>query len=161
MIVSEKTLKWALNFYPPLLFQRIWIKKFHKDFKGVEVKINNSLFNKNYNASIFGGTIFSATDPFYAILFDQIMQRKGYKCRVWLKSASIQYLKPGRTDLFFTINISDEMIKEAEQSLQNNGKFVKAYLIELFDKNGVKCAVVSNEVYLRNKFPNENQKVAI
>ncbi|WP_199118887.1 DUF4442 domain-containing protein [Pedobacter sp. ASV28] len=161
MIVSEKTLKWALSLYPPLLFQRIWVRKFHPGFRGVDVKITNSFLNRNYNGSIFGGTIYAATDPFYAILFDQLMQRKGHKCRVWLKSASIQYLKPGLTNLYFTLTITDEMIKEAEASLNEYGKFVKAYPMELFNKQGELCATVMNEVYLRTKFPNEKQRVAI
>lgn len=161
MIVSEKTLKWVMCLYPPLLFQRIWIKKFHLGFLGVDVKISNSFLNRNYNGSIFGGSIYAATDPFYAILFDQLMQRRGFKVRVWLKSASIQYLKPGLTNLYFTIKITDEMIAEAERALTEKGKFVKSYPMELFDKEGELCATVMNEIYLRTKFPGEKQKVAI
>lgn len=161
MIVSERTLKWAMCLYPPLLFQRIWVKKFHPDFLGVDVKISNSFLNRNYNGSIFGGTIYAATDPFYAILFDQLMQRRGFKVRVWLKSASIQYLKPGLTHLYFTLKITDEMIMEAEHSLNHTGKFVKSYPMELFNKQGELCATVMNEVYLRTKFPGEKQRVAI
>ena len=153
MIVSERVLKWAMCLYPPLLFQRIWVKKFHPGFRGVDVKISNSFLNRNYNGSIFGGTIYAATDPFHAILFDQLMQRKGYKVRVWLKSGSIQYLKPGLTSLHFTIKITDEMIAEAEQTIKANKKFVKTYPIELFNKNGELCATALNEVYLRQIFP--------
>jgi hypothetical protein len=161
MTVSEKTLKWAMCLYPPLLFQRIWVIKFHKSFRGVDVKISNSFLNRNYNGSIFGGTIYAATDPFYAILFDQLMQRRGFKVRVWLKSSSIQYLKPGLTNLYFTLQITDEMIADAEKALNTEGKFVKAYPMELFNKAGELCATVINEVYLRNKFPGEQQRVAI
>ncbi len=161
MIVSERTLKWAMCLYPPLLFQRIWVKRFHPDFRGVDVKITNSFLNRNYNGSIFGGTIYAATDPFYAILFDQLMQRKGFKVRVWLKSASIQYLRPGATSLHFTIQLTDEMIREAENALATEGKFVKAYPMELYDKAGELCATVMNEVYLRHQFPNEKKRVAI
>lgn len=161
MILSERALKWVMNAYPPLLFQRIWVKKFHQDFLGVDVKISNSFLNRNYNGSIFGGTIYAATDPFYAILFDQLMQRRGFKVRVWLKSAAIQYLKPGLTNLYFTLKITDEMIAEAETSLKETGKFVKSYPMELFNKQGELCATVMNEVYLRTKFPGEKQRVAI
>lgn len=161
MIVSERTLKWAMCFYPPLLFQRIWVKRFHPGFLGVDVKISNSFLNRNYNGSIFGGSIYAATDPFYAILFDQLMQRRGFKVRVWLKSASIQYLKPGLTDLYFTLKINDEMIAEAEDALTEKGKFVMAYPMELFDNKGELCATVMNEIYLRTKFPGEKKKVAI
>lgn len=136
--------------YPPMLFQRIWIKKIHKDFKGVDIKINRSLFTTNLGNSIFGGTIFSATDPFYALLFGQLMQRKGFKVTVWLKSAEIHYLKPGRTDLHYTITISDDMIDEAERKLKQDGKFVKTYAIEIFDASNELCASALNEVYVRD-----------
>ena len=77
MKVSEKTLKWVMRFYPPFFFQRIWVQRFHPGFTGVDVKISKSLLNRNYNASIFGGTIFAAADPFYALLFDQLFRRRG------------------------------------------------------------------------------------
>ena len=160
MVVSEKTLKWALCLYPPLLFQRIWVKRFHPGFRGVDVKINKSLFNKNYNGSIFGGTIYAATDPFYALLFDQLLQRRGFKVRVWLKSASIQYLKPGRKSLYFTIEVNDEMLNEAIEALNTGGKFVKAYPMEIKDAAGELCATVMNEVYVRNLYQGEQSRIA-
>lgn len=160
MKVSANTLKWALRFYPPLFFQRIWVLKFGHDFKSAEVKISKSLLNKNYNKTIFGGTIFSATDPFYALLFDQIFRKKGFKTRVWLKSASIQYLKPGNTDLYFKITVSDEDIKEAEIALNTVGKFVKTFPMEILNKHGEICAHVNNEVYLRNLYKGERETIA-
>ncbi|MEJ2881125.1 DUF4442 domain-containing protein [Pedobacter sp. GR22-6] len=160
MVVSEKTLKWAMCLYPPLLFQRIWVRKFHPGFKGADVKIAKSLFNKNYNGSIFGGTIYAATDPFYAILFDQLLQRQGFKVRVWLKSASIQYLKPGRSALYFTVVITDVMLNEAIEALNTGGKFVKAYPMEIKNKAGEVCATVMNEVYVRNLHQGEAPRIA-
>lgn len=160
MVVSEKTLKWGLCLYPPLLFQRIWVKRFHKGFRGVDVKINKSLFNKNYNGSIFGGTIYAATDPFYALLFDQLLRREGFKVRVWLKSASIQYLKPGHGDLFFTINVTDDMLNEAIEAMNTTGKFVKAYPMEITNAAGELCATVMNEIYVRNLHQGETPRIA-
>jgi len=139
-----------MRFYPPLFFQRIWVEQFHPNFKGVDVKIKHSLFNRNYNASIFGGTIYAASDPFYAILFDQILRNKGYLTRVWLKSAAIEYLKPGRTTLYFRIELSDEMIEAAEQALDTVGKFIHKFPITIVDKKGEVYAKVINEVYIRN-----------
>lgn len=150
MKISENGLKWLMRLYPPMLFQRIWVKNVHPGFRGINVKINRSLFTSNLGNSIFGGTIFSATDPFYALLFGQIMQRKGFKITVWLKSAEIQYLKPGRTDLFYTITISEKMIADADTALQTEGKFVKTYPIDIFDEQGELCATALNEVYIRN-----------
>lgn len=150
MVVSENVLKWAMRLYPPLLFQRIWVIKFHKDFRGVKVKVNKSLINNNYNSSIFGGTIFASADPFYPLLFHQVFTHKGYKVRVWLKSAEINYIKPGRTDLFFTINISETDIEKIEKVLNTTGKHVKAYPIEMYNKDGELCVTVNCEIYIRN-----------
>jgi len=160
MVISENMLKWAMRFYPPLFFQRIWVIKFEKGFTGVHVKISKSFLNINYNRTIFGGTIFSATDPFFALLFDQILQRRGMKCRVWLKSAEIRYLKPGATNLNFSISLSEEQIKEAETILGTEGKFIKAYPMNVFNSEGVLCATVINEVYIRNLFKGEEQTIA-
>lgn len=160
MIISQNTLKWVMRFYPPLFFQRIWVKKFENDFRSCTVKLSKSILNKNYNGSIFGGTIYAATDPFYALLYDQLMQRRGFKVRVWLKSASIQYLKPARSHVYFTITLTDEMIAEAEEALKQVGKFVKAYPMEIKTKDGELCATVMNEVYIRNLHQGETTSVA-
>jgi len=150
MVISERILKWALRCYPPLLLQRIWVIKFDEKFRGVQVKIARSFLNKNYNKSIFGGTIFAAADPFYPVLFHQVFTQKGYKVIAWSKSSEIQYLKPALTNLHFEIYLSDEEIEEAETILNTEGKYVKAHPIDIYDKNGELCVSVKNEVYVRN-----------
>lgn len=150
MKVSAAILKWLLRFYPPLLFQRIWVKQINKEFTSIAVKINKSIFNINYNSTIFGGTIYAATDACYPVLFHQVFTHQGYKVIVWLKYASIHYLKPGRTNLYFTISITDEDIANAKHALDNEGKFVQTYPIEIYNKQGELCAAVTSEIYIRN-----------
>ena len=150
MRLSENALKWVMRLYPPFFFQRIWVRRFDKGFTGVEVKINRSWLNRNHNGTIFGGTIFAATDPFYALLFDQQLQRKGYKTVVWLKSATVQYIKPGRTALFFRISVDGNDIREVEAALGEHGKAVKTFPVTVVDRNGDTCAIMHNEVYIRD-----------
>ena len=157
MVISAKALKWIIRFYPPLLFQRIWVISFEPDLRGVRVKVNKSMLNRNYNRSIFGGTLFAAADPFYPILFQQLLTRKGYKIIVWLKSAQIQYLKPGVDDLYFNIYIDDETLAEAEQVLNTDGKYIRTFAIEMLNKQGELCAAVNCELYVRNLLINNNQ----
>lgn len=150
MPVSEKLLKWIVRFYPPLFFQRVWVKKFDAGFRGVEVRIRKSVWNRNYNNSIFGGTIFAAADAFYPILFYKIFTQKGYRIRAWSRSSEIKYLKPGFTDLFFKIYIDDAEIAEAEDILNTVGKYAKFHPVEIYDKNGVNVASIMVEQYMRN-----------
>jgi hypothetical protein len=150
MEMSENALKWLMRFYPPFLTQRIWVKKIHKDFRQIDVKINRSLLTTNLGKSTFGGTIFSATDPFYALLLNQIVKREGMKPVVWLKSAQINYLKPADTDLHFSLKIDEELIAEMFEKLRSEGRFVKELPIHIYNNRGELCVTAMNEVYVRD-----------
>ena len=151
MKLSASLLKWVLRTYPPFFFQRIWVKRIKDDFSEIDIKINKSFLNINSNKTVFGGTIFSSLDPIHSILLVQIFKSKGMnKTIAWLKSAQINYLKPGTTDLQFTVKLKEEDIQEAFDIISNEGKVVKSFFTEIFDKNGVKCAVCENEIYIRN-----------
>jgi hypothetical protein len=126
------------------------VKEFHPEFKGVDVIVLHSLLNRNYNSSIFGGTIFSAADPFYPILFDQIFKKKGFKTQVWLKSGTIKYLKPAKSKLKFSIILTEEIIDKATQVLRSEGKFISTFHIKLYNANNEVCALIDNEIYIRD-----------
>lgn len=149
MLVSERALKWAMRFYPPLFFQRIWVLEFGEGFSSVKVKISKSILNTNYNKSIFGGTIFSATDPFYPALFHQILKRSGLNVKLWSKQTNIQFIKPGTENLYFSIYLSKEMIDEAIESLNTSGKFIKTFTVEVTNRNGDIFAITQNEIYIK------------
>jgi nitrogen regulatory protein PII len=150
MVVSENTLKWLMRLYPPLLFQRIWVRSFDKGFRGVNVKIIKSIFNKNYNGSIFGGTIFAAADPFYPVLFDRVLNTGDRKLRIWSKSSKIDFLKPALSSVSFNIVLTDADIELAIKTLNTNGKYEHCFLVEIFDYNNEVCASLMNEVYIRD-----------
>ncbi|MGN0003624.1 MAG: YiiD C-terminal domain-containing protein [Sphingobacterium composti] len=151
MKLTPSSLKWVLRTYPPFVFQRIWVRKIYDNFRGAEVKIYKSFLNINSNKTVFGGTIFSALDPMHSILLDQLFKQKGLKKTVaWLKSAKIDYLKPGTTDLTYRIQLNEDEIDEAFKTIKENGKVIKTFTTEVFDKKGTKCAVCQNEIYIRD-----------
>lgn len=153
MKVNKDLMTWALRIYPPLFFQRIWVRRILPGYRGIDVKVHYSILNRNSNGSIFGGTIFSATDPLYALLLDHIMRSRGMDVIVWLKSAKIRYIIPARSALFISIRIKEETIQEAMDSLHSSGKYVETFTIELVDRSGEVCAVAENEVYIKKKLP--------
>jgi acyl-coenzyme A thioesterase PaaI-like protein len=150
MLISEGVLKWAINLYPPLFFQRIRVIKFDKGFTGASIKVSKSILNTNYHDSIFGGTIFAAADPFYPVLFYQVLIRKGYKVKAWSRSSAIRFVKPGKTNLYFRVQISEKDISDCEDQLNTIGKFRKSFQVEIYDKNNKLCASLINEIYVRN-----------
>jgi acyl-coenzyme A thioesterase PaaI-like protein len=149
MILSERFGKFAINAYPPFVFNRIKILNIAKDYRACTIRIKKSWLNRNMNGTIFGGSLFSASDPFYAILYWQIFERKGYKIQTWLKSAEIQYLRPADKTLFLEFNISEDQILEAEESLNKIGKYKITHEIQYKAADGDVYVIAKNEVYLR------------
>ena len=79
MKLSETFGRFVLNAYPPFVLNRIRITSIAEGYRACRVKIKRSFLNRNMNGTTFGGALFSAADPFYAILYWQIFERKGYK----------------------------------------------------------------------------------
>jgi acyl-coenzyme A thioesterase PaaI-like protein len=143
------------------LFQRIWVKHIQAEFTGIDVKIYKSFLNINANKTVFGGTIFSALDPIHSLLLDQIFKSKGMDNTIaWLKSAKIEYLRPGHTDLVFSVRLSPDEIENAYQAILTKGKIIQTFTTEIFDKNGVLCALSHNEIYIRNRSFTKKTKTA-
>lgn len=149
MIFSHKLGRFLLNLYPPFVFNRIKIISIEEGFKGCVVRIRKSIWNRNMNGTIFGGSLFSASDPFYAILYWQIFERKGYKIQTWLKSAEIHYMRPADQNLYLEFHITDEDILEAEESLNSIGKHKQTHEIRYKSKDGDIYVIAKTEVYLR------------
>lgn len=139
-----------LSLFPPLLFSRVRVLHISHDFKSATVRIKPSLFNKNLQRSVFGGTIFSAFDPFHSILLWQIFAHRDQPLEAWLKSAEINYKKPIKSRVTITFSISDDVIEAATLSLKEKGKFEVWLNASAIDRHGDNCADARLLVYLRN-----------
>ncbi len=149
MILSERFGRFLLNAYPPFVFNRIRILHIEKGYTACTVRIKKSFLNRNMNGTIFGGSLFAASDPFYAILYWQIFERKGYKVQTWLKSAEIHYLRPADQDLYLSFNISPEQIFAAEEALNSIGKYKFTHEVHYKSKDEEVYVLAKTEVYLR------------
>ena len=76
MIPKRYFLRFILNIYPPLFFNRIILKKISKDYKEMTVVLKKSIFNINFHKTIFGGSIFSACDPYFPTMYYNIFEQK-------------------------------------------------------------------------------------
>jgi len=138
-----------LNLYPPLFFNRIRVTEMAPDFKSCRVEVARSLLTRNLNGSTFGGTIFSAADPVYSILYWQIFARRGIAVQVWLKGAKIRYLEPAKTALSLEFRLEDEEVETTLGVYQSEGRVERSYSTDAVDRNGVVCAEIETIVYVR------------
>ncbi len=148
-VLGERFGRLLLNLFPPFLFYRIRIDSIGDGFRSCRVRVRRSLLTRNLNGTTFGGSIFSAADPFYAVMFWQIFARRGMRVQTWLKSASIDYLKPASGDLTLDFVLTAEEIDEAAAILEQSGRYTGSFSTEALDPKGRVCARIRTEIYLR------------
>ncbi len=156
MKTPKFAIKFVLNIFPPLLFNRIVLKEISDDFMQMRVVIRRALFNINFHKTIFGGSIFSACDPYFPTMYYHIFTNKNRKLIIWLKSAEIQYLHPADTSLKLYFKITKEDISLAEKALDKIGKFEVWHNVEAINKKGIVCAKAKMQVYLRDDKQKKN-----
>jgi hypothetical protein len=155
MQMPKFAIKFVLNIFPPLLFNRIVLKEISNDFLEMKVVLRRAIFNMNFHKTIFGGSIFSACDPYFPTMYYHIFASKNRKLIIWLKAAEIQYLKPADSTLKLHFKITKEDIQLAENTLNENGKFTIWHTVEAINKKGVVCARAKMQVYLRDNKRNK------
>lgn len=138
-----------LNLYPPFLFQGIRVRAMSPKKGRAVLSVRHGLFTRNLNGSIFGGSIFAAADPTYSILYWQVFARRSQRIEVWLKSAQIEYVKPARSRLELTFELTSVEIEEVAEELASEGRFVRRYSTDAIDREGDLCARIETEVYVR------------
>jgi hypothetical protein len=149
-MIRGRVLRFVLNIFPPLFFNRIVLKRVSKDYTEFRVVLRRSILNMNFHRTIFGGTIFSAFDPYFPTMYYNIFKQKDRKLEIWLKSANIKYKRPATSDLYINFKISNENIIEAENILNKVGKFEKWHKVEAINDKGIVCAVAEMLIYLRD-----------
>ena len=126
------------------------------DLLHVKVKIPISYKNKNYVGSIFGGSLFSATDP---VLMIQLMQILGNDFVVWDKNASIQFKRPAKENAFANFDLTQDEIENIKKRVLEEKELdlVKEISITNKDKSTV-FATVSKTIYIADKSYYKNKR---
>lgn len=147
--LSPRKMRWMFNLYPPLLFQRIRCTYVAEDFRQMDFRIRKSRWNKNHNGTIFGGTIYAAADPVIPVMYWQGLKERGILIQAWLMAASIQFEKPGDTDLYLRFALAEEDFDQAEAELAERKKSVRTHQVEVHNGDGERCANAEVVTYLR------------
>jgi acyl-coenzyme A thioesterase PaaI-like protein len=147
--LSPWAMKWMLNLFPPLLFQRIKILEVSQDFQYCRVRVKRSIWTRNLHGTTFGGTIYSAADSPLPMLYWQLFAQRGLQVESWLQAGKIRYEKPAATELILEFRLSDEDVAWATAELESKGRFRQSIDIQAVDLNGTTCARISMEAYVR------------
>lgn len=148
-IWSARRMRWVLRLFPPLLFQRIVPVWFAEDFRAARVRVRRSLLTRNLNGTTFGGTIYAAADPVFALLYWQALARRGVATRTWLMASRVQYRRPAEHELVLDFALTEADLAAAEEELRRRGKAVRIHRVEARDPHGLVCAELELVTFLR------------
>ncbi|MBP6074039.1 MAG: DUF4442 domain-containing protein [Flavobacterium sp.] len=118
------------------------------DLHIVKIKIPLTYKNKNYVGSMFGGSLFSATDPIYMI---QLMQILGKDYVVWDKATAIKFKKPVYTNAYALFEFTaDEIVTiKSRVSQENEVNYTKKLFIT--DEKNIPFTELDKTIYISSK----------
>lgn len=147
-MTSHAGMKRMLNIWPPFLFSGISVLHISKDFRQVKVRLKKKLLTSNYVGTLFGGSLFAMTDPFYMVM---ILKNLGKEYIVWDKRSEIEYVSPGKSTVYAEFNLADEELDEIRLQVASEGKFLKWFEVEVKSADGTIVAIVKKQIYIRKK----------
>ena len=154
---SGKTwrLRTGMNWYPMYFGTGGKILFWSGDSREVHLRLRRNVWSYNYVGTIFGGSMFAASDPFYMLMLLQIM---GPAYVVWDKAASIRFRKPGRKTLYAKFLLTDELIDGIKADIIANGQTERVLPLEWVDAQGVVYAQLERTLYIADKAYYEQRK---
>ena len=134
------------NLWPPLMGAGIRIKRVQADWKEVDVEMKLRRWNANYVGTHYGGSLYSMTDPFYMVMFIEILGRDYI---VWDKSASIRFRRPGRGTVYAHFRVTEEQVAEIREALKTEEKIDREFSVDVKSGDGEIIAEVKKLLQFR------------
>ncbi|WP_254273490.1 DUF4442 domain-containing protein [Haloarcula marina] len=135
----------VFNWYPAYLGTGGRVTHIEDDWSEIRVTLPLSWRTRNVVGTIFGGSLYSAVDPFYMMM---LLRRLDDSYVVWDKAASIQFRKPGTETLYATFEISDAEVAAVESALEDSDSVDREYAVDLVDESGTTYATVEKTVHV-------------
>jgi hypothetical protein len=144
----DQIFKYGFNISPMYRRSVGKISKVSKDLHLISVEIPLNYKNRNFVGSIFGGSLFSATDPVYMI---QLLQILGKEYVVWDKSATIKYKQPARSKVYATFEFTSDEIEDIKKNVREKNQIDILKKLNITTKEGIVIAEVEKVIYVANK----------
>jgi acyl-coenzyme A thioesterase PaaI-like protein len=148
LMSSHEGMRRMLNIWPPFLFSGISVREISKDFRYTKVRLKKKSLTSNYVGTLFGGSLFAMTDPFYMLM---ILKNLGRDYIVWDKRSEIEYVAPGKSTVFAEFEVKEEDLEEIKREVAAAGKYLKWFEVEIKTSDGTVVAIVKKQIYVRKQ----------
>ncbi len=146
--VSPRSMRRLLNLWPPFLFCGIRVLEISDDWRRARVVLRKRWYNRNDVGTQYGGSLFSMTDPFWMVL---TLQCLGRDYIVWDKAGEIEFVAPGREDVYAEFHIDDAMLDEIRAATAGGERHLRWCETPVTTAGGELVARVRKQLYVRRK----------
>lgn len=145
---QSRNLRWAFNFWPCIWCSGGKVEFIAGDFKELHVSLKLNIRTRNRVGTVFGGSIYSSVDPYYMLLFMEVL---GKNYVVWDKGASMKFVRPIVDKVKCRFLITDELITEVKQKIVEGGEYSFDLPLHYEDDAGTVYATFTKSVYAADK----------
>lgn len=148
LATHHRTLQHGMNAWPPFLFSGIRVQRMSADFRHVRVRLRRLPATTNYVGTLFGGSLFSMTDPFWMMM---ILRNLGPGYVVWDKAAEIEFVAPGRSSVTATFDLTEQILDELREAAAGGEKVLRWFENDIVTDDGTLVARSRKQIYVRRK----------
>lgn len=145
---SPEALRHGMNAWPPFLFSGIRIQEVGADWRSVRVRLRRSRLTSNYVGTLFGGSLFAMTDPFWMVM---VLRNLGPEYVVWDKAAQIEFVSPGRSSVTATFVLEESVLTELREAAADGAKVLRWFETDVVADDGTLVARVRKQLYVRRR----------
>ena len=144
----SRLVRWGFNWFPAFRRTGGRLVYIADDWRDVRVKLAFSWRTRNYVGTMFGGSLYAATDGIYMVM---LIKQLGPEYVVWDKSASIRFRKPCRTTVYAAFAIDERETDSIREQLKTEPKIDRQYQVDWTDQEGTVYATVETTIHIRRK----------
>jgi hypothetical protein len=142
------SLRRLINFWPPFLINSIRVLELADDWSCAYVRLRLRFWNRNYVGTQFGGNLFAMADPWWMLM---AMHRLGREYHVWDRAGEIEFVAPGKGDVFGRFTLDHAAVNELRVAAADGSKVLRWFEADLKLADGTVVARIRKQLYVRLK----------
>jgi len=145
---KPSVVRWLFRLWPPFWFTGIYFSYISHDFRELTMRMPLRFYNRNLVGTHFGGSLYAMTDPCYMLM---MMYNLGSDYYIWDKTASIDYVKPGRGTVTCHFVLSKDDIDDVVAQTMQGQKYLKTLSATITDDSNNIICTLTRTLYIRKK----------
>ena len=146
--LKTRLMRWGFNLFPAYRRTGARITYIASDLREVRIRLPLNWKTKNYVGTLFGGSMFGATDGVHMVMLIKLL---GPDYAVWDKTTTIRFQHPARTTVYARITLDENELDSIRNELADSPKLDRVFQVDWTDDAGNVHASVEKTIHVRRK----------